>query len=1026
VARTLCGRAPVVVLLVSAIACQVPPPKLASQARPPQPAPQAQPPRPKDSETDRNRQWQAWNDRRHRTPPGMDWRRIESDNVKAALAARARLAHGAAAATAANSVPWHERGAMNQTGRTWVTAVAGDGDTLLVGTDNGGLFSGTPQAATWTERAGTLGTGVHQLVAVPGPPETWTAVANDETGTPFSPDQGATAVSVSADQGATWSTPGGLPVFWYTARILREPGASRTVYLLAIVAATTLRGAPGFVVCRSDDGGLNYVAAFSGSSAPVPDLWMDRVNPGPLYLLAANTLFASADKGASFTPVGGFSAESTSLRLAGSEAGAPYFYAAVRISGPSRLFASEDGGKTWTARATLPFDYDNSIAASISNPAIVVVGGVNGYRSTDAGATFAALNNWGDYWSDPAHLLHADLRGLDWTFYRGAETLFVDTDGGTYMSVDLGATVSNLTQFGMGNAEYYSTVTSRGDPDLIAAGSQDQGLQVSHPAPLGAMAFSQVAGGDYGHLDSPAGDFDPLYAVYPGTGAVGSGFILVLGHPQSPPMTLETVGFPPATRDWMPDFLTHPVDTGAVYLTGSVLWLLKKIDRTWQSAQYPQDFSEHGFQDYLTALAISPVDPRYFYAASAQGRLWSSHDGGGSWTLSSSHGPVAPFLYGSALLASPTVATTCFVAGSGYGGPAVYKTTDGGETWTPMSDGLPSTLVNGLAFDNAASQTLYAAADAGAFVYDDQAARWRSIVDATAPINFYWAVESVPAIRTMRFATYGRGIWDYSPTGRPCAASDQVLCTTGNRFSVSMTWRDGSGNTGAGHAVPLTGDTGYFWFFDPASVEVVVKTLDGCALGNNFWVFAGGLTDVEVTMTVLDGVTGQTKTYLNPLHQRFQPIQDTGAFPTCGAAGDAPARPALAPAPAPAPAVRRPDSASPTCTPTATSLCLGGGRFKVEATWATAQASGTAQAVSLTPDTGYLWFFDAANVEAVVKVIDGCALGGQFWVFAGGLTNVEVNLTVTDTATGASRTYLNPPGTPFQPIQDTRAFGSCP
>ncbi len=363
--RTLCGRAPVSILLVSAIACQIPPPKLASQAQPPQLAPQAQPPRPKDSETDHHRQWQAWNDRRHRTPPGMSWRRIERDNVEAALAARAQLAHRSATSTAANAVPWHERGAMNQTGRTWVTAVAGDGDTLLVGADNGGLFSGTPQGTTWTERADALGTGVHQLVVVPGPPETWTAVPSDEetATTSFSPDQGATEVFVSADQGATWSTPGGLPVFWYTARILREPGASRTVYLLAILPGTTAGGAPGFVVCRSDDGGLNYVAAFSGSSAPVPDMWMDRVNPGPLYLLAANTLLASADKGASFTPVGSFIAQSTSLRLAGSEAGAPYFYAAVRNDGTSRLFASPDGGKTWTVGAVLPFDYDDSIAA---------------------------------------------------------------------------------------------------------------------------------------------------------------------------------------------------------------------------------------------------------------------------------------------------------------------------------------------------------------------------------------------------------------------------------------------------------------------------------------------------------------------------------------------------------------------------------------------------------------------------------------------------------------------------------------
>jgi hypothetical protein len=47
-------------------------------------------------------------------------------------------------------------------------------------------------------------------------------------------------------------------------------------------------------------------------------------------------------------------------------------------------------------------------------------------------------------------------------------------------------------------------------------------------------------------------------------------------------------------------------------------------------------------------------------------------------------------------------------------------------------------------------------------------------------------------------------------------------------------------------------------------------------------------------------------------------------------------------------------------------------------------------------------------------------------VFAGGLTDVQVELTVVDTATGAPQTYLNTQGTPFQPIQDTSAFASCP
>lgn len=126
----------------------------------------------------------------------------------------------------------------------------------------------------------------------------------------------------------------------------------------------------------------------------------------------------------------------------------------------------------------------------------------------------------------------------------------------------------------------------------------------------------------------------------------------------------------------------------------------------------------------------------------------------------------------------------------------------------------------------------------------------------------------------------------------------------------------------------------------------------------------------------------------------------------------------------------RADPATPPsspCTPSATALCLNGGRFKVEATYQTsAGASGAAQAVPLTNDTGYFWFFAASNVETVVKVLDGCGLNDRYWFFAGGLTNVRTVLRVTDTGTGAVKTYVNPQNTAFQPIQDTAAFRTCP
>lgn len=115
------------------------------------------------------------------------------------------------------------------------------------------------------------------------------------------------------------------------------------------------------------------------------------------------------------------------------------------------------------------------------------------------------------------------------------------------------------------------------------------------------------------------------------------------------------------------------------------------------------------------------------------------------------------------------------------------------------------------------------------------------------------------------------------------------------------------------------------------------------------------------------------------------------------------------------------------CVPGTTVMCLNRGRFAVEATWRTADASGTGQVSVLSDESGYFWFFSESNAEMMVKVLDGCATGLEtYWVFAAGLTNVEVTLKVTDSTTGAVRTYVNPAGAAFEPIQDVEAFASCP
>jgi hypothetical protein len=122
----------------------------------------------------------------------------------------------------------------------------------------------------------------------------------------------------------------------------------------------------------------------------------------------------------------------------------------------------------------------------------------------------------------------------------------------------------------------------------------------------------------------------------------------------------------------------------------------------------------------------------------------------------------------------------------------------------------------------------------------------------------------------------------------------------------------------------------------------------------------------------------------------------------------------------------RPDP-SITCTPTATSHCLQGGRFRVEATWDANGTSGAGQAVpGASPTAGLLWFFSPDNWELMVKVLDGCALNQRYWVFAAGTTNVHYVLTVTDTRTGKVARYENPAGRAAAATTDVEAFDGCP
>jgi hypothetical protein len=121
----------------------------------------------------------------------------------------------------------------------------------------------------------------------------------------------------------------------------------------------------------------------------------------------------------------------------------------------------------------------------------------------------------------------------------------------------------------------------------------------------------------------------------------------------------------------------------------------------------------------------------------------------------------------------------------------------------------------------------------------------------------------------------------------------------------------------------------------------------------------------------------------------------------------------------------------PPCLPDATAHCLSDGRFRVTVEWETDQGtSGLGQAILPSDDSGEFWFFNPDNTELIVKVLNACDVPefNRFWVFAAGLTNVGVRITVVDTGSPAvpPKVYENPVGQPFTPVLDTNAFATCP
>lgn len=701
-----------------------------------------------------------WFAQMHRTSPGVDWRALERDNGRRSLARRNALAEGT---LPPDTLPpdtldarWQERGSDNQAGRTHSAAVSPDGDQLYVGSALGGVWRGELDGTGWAPLGDNLYGGAHQLLVSAG----------DTAG---DPDIMLAASSwswlhVSEDDGATWQEPSGLPGVWRVVRLRKASDEDAAVYTIIDNGYTA-------TLSRSDDGGRSFttvreLGAFPGSAGGWnDDVWVPRDGDSTVYAVVDGVVEVSTDDGETWevrgSPLAGAEDDIQSLYLAGSEAGAPTLYLAVQTRAGSALHRSDDGGWTWTVAEPTMDDFWGALEASVVDADLVVWGGVEAYRSTDGGASHTLINAWGQYYGDPAHKLHADIMGIQATpdpEDPDEELWFINTDGGSYISEDGAATVDNLALQGLRISQYYDVLTSSVDPNHIAAGAQDQGYQLTTGLDQddAVLQFTQAISGDYGHLTSGDGSHSFVHSVYPG--------VMLTQEGEDEPV-LHFSEFPRgATMGWLPMVVADPTDPEAVFLCADQLHRYRRTDtETWT----PEVFSDQDFGarsgEYLSALAFAPSQPDQAYAVTSHGALWSSTDGAVTWAESESTAPSGHYFYGNTLVVDNLEPKQAWVGGTGYEGAAVYRTDDGGQTWTPWGDGLPETLVYTLVQLRDGSGRIVAGTETGAWMRGPDDSAWADITahpDGSAPVTLYWSAEVLAHDNTVRFATYGRGLWD--------------------------------------------------------------------------------------------------------------------------------------------------------------------------------------------------------------------------------------------------------------------------
>ncbi len=143
-------------------------------------------------------------------------------------------------------------------------------------------------------------------------------------------------------------------------------------------------------------------------------------------------------------------------------------------------------------------------------------------------------------------------------------------------------------------------------------------------------------------------------------------------------------------------------------------------------------------------------------------------NGGGQWTnVSQQMPPQLPPRYVTQVALDFRNPRTAYATFSGFSGFVVgdnkghvFKTTNGGASWTDISGGLPNIPVNDLEIDTSLPNTLYIATDIGVFVTNNGGASWSTLGTGLPNVAVLsLTVKYITSGNQLVAATHGRGAW---------------------------------------------------------------------------------------------------------------------------------------------------------------------------------------------------------------------------------------------------------------------------